>query len=200
MNLTYIKEPWECYTFENFLSPDRWKTIRELAQIELDNCKLNTTRGQMVTFCEEDILPETNELFFKYKLPDRGYKGDLKKILHWAVSPPNWKYPTHCDAKARVSTSVLYVAPEEMDGTVMHKNRSTNDNEDHGEADLPSEYEYEIPWKPNKLFYHNSIPNKTWHGIQNTHDENRIVLISFFVQADKVPKGRNFSDRLLNIV
>ena len=37
MNLTYIKEPWECYTFENFLSPDRWKTIRELAQIELDN-------------------------------------------------------------------------------------------------------------------------------------------------------------------
>ena len=49
MNLTYIKEPWECYTFENFLSPDRWKTIRELAQIELDNCKLNTKRGQMVT-------------------------------------------------------------------------------------------------------------------------------------------------------
>ena len=67
MNLTYIKEPWECYTFENFLSPDRWKTIRELAQIELDNCKLNTKRGQMVTFCEEDILPETNELFFKYQ-------------------------------------------------------------------------------------------------------------------------------------
>ena len=144
--------------------------------------------------------PETNELFFKYQLPDRGYKGDLKKILHWAISPPDWKYPTHCDAKARVSTSVLYVAPEEMDGTVMHKNRSTNDNEDHGEADLPSEYEYEIPWKPNKLFYHNSIPNKTWHSIQNTHDQNRIVLISFFVQADKVPNNRNFSDQLLNIV
>ena len=66
----------------------------------------------------------------------------------------------------------------------MHKNRSTNDNEDHGEADLPSEYEYEIPWKPNKLFYHNSIPNKTWHSIQNTHDQNRIVLISFFAHLE----------------
>ena len=200
MNITFIRQPWDCYTIENFLPPERWKTIKQLAQVELDNFKPNARRGQMVTFCEEDILPETNELFFKHLLPHRGYKGELKKILHWAISPPDWHYPTHCDAKARVSTSVLYVAPEEMDGTVMHKNYSTNDNQDHGPADRPSEYEYEIPWQPNKLFYHNSIPNKTWHSIQNTHKTNRIVLISFFVQADLVPAGRNFSDHLLNIV
>ena len=85
MNITFIRQPWECYAIENFLPPERWKTIRQLAQVELDNFKLNTRRGQMVTFCEEDILPETNELFFKHLLPNRGYKGELKKILHWAI-------------------------------------------------------------------------------------------------------------------
>jgi len=199
MDIIHIEKPWECYAFENFLSPERWETIRELAQVQLDNFKPNVRRGQMVSFCDEDILPETNELIYKYKLPNRGYEGKLKKILHWAISPPDWYYPTHCDAIGRVATSILYIAPEECDGTVLHKNLSKNDNADHNAAELPSEYQHEVKWKPNTLFHHQCVPNKTWHSIQNTRKTNRIVLTSFLVQPDLLPKNRNFSDQLLDI-
>ena len=59
---------------------------------------------------------------------------------------------------------------------------------DHNPADQESLSQIEIEWKPNKLFVHNSIPNKTWHSYMS-HEE-RIVLSIFFVQPDLIIDSR----------
>tara|TARA_B100001093_G_scaffold480006_1_gene509498 strand:- start:3451 stop:4092 length:642 start_codon:yes stop_codon:yes gene_type:complete len=205
MDIIHIEKPWECYAFENFLSPERWETIRELGQNHLKKFyevgattknyekKELEVRNKYSYYESEDIIPETNELFYKYDLPHRGYEGKLKKIIHWAIAPSKWTYPPHCDNKARISTTILYVDPLKSDGTILHKNLSKNDEGDHEEASDPSEYTYELEWKPNKAFFHNSIPNLTWHSIRNSYDEPRITLNSFFVQEDLVLKNRIYS-------
>ncbi len=210
--VTHIKEPWECLEIENFLPKERWDTIKDLAKIELEKYyewveapkkeyfnKENASRDKYNGYVTEDIIPETNRLFYEYDFGHRGYKGKLKKVIHWAIAPPHWSYPAHCDNRARVSTTIMYIGPEESDGTILHKNLSENDKGDHEKADLPSEYEYEIKWKPNKAFFHNTIPNVTWHSIRNSTNEPRITLNSFFVQEDLVSPGRCYSGKEIDI-
>ena len=213
MNINHVKDPWECYVFDNFLSPERWKEIRNLADIQLEKYyewtnsprkkvyknKSYVSRDKYSCYVDEDIIPETNSLFHDYVLPHRPYEGKLKKVVHWAIAPPYWSYPAHCDNRARISTTILYVGPEETDGTILHKNLSNNDNGDHEKANMPSEYETEIKWEPNKAFFHNTIPNKTWHSISNSTDKPRITLNSFFVQENLVSKGREYTGHEIDI-
>ena len=207
----HVKEPWEYVVIDNFLSPERWQTIKNLAAIELEKYehwsadekiyfnKANKPRNKYTSYLEEDILPECNDLFFNLDLPHRGYQGKLKKILHWAISPPHWYYPTHIDNRSRISTSILYVSPDESDGTVIARNPSTNDDGDHIAADQEDHYNYMTDWKPNSLFFHNPIPNVSWHAIKNTTDKPRVTLNSFYVQPDLVTTGRCYSDYILDI-
>ncbi len=209
--VTHIKDPWECVAIEDFLPKERWEVIKNLGQIHLEKYyEIGVTtrdyekpelavRNKYSWYEDEDIIPETNELFYKYDLPYREYQGKLKKVVHWAIAPPHWSYPAHCDNRARISTTILYVSPEESDGTILHKNSSTNDEGDHEEADLPSDYTYELEWKPNKAFFHNCIPNKTWHSISNDTDSPRITLNSFFVQEDLVLPNRIYSGHEITI-
>ena len=202
MKINYVTDPWECVEIEDFLPEYRWKEIQGLAKIELDEYYSSNTKeksGHYVNFLDEDIIPETNNLFNDFDLPHRGYKGKLKKLVHWAVSPPGWSYPAHCDNKSRISTSIMYVSPENSDGTILHKNVSQNDGGDHEKADLPSTYTCKLDWKPNKVFFHNSIPNKTWHSIQNSTDLPRVVLSSFLVQEDLILPNRNYSGHEISI-
>tara|TARA_B100000575_G_C22851601_1_gene498259 strand:- start:27 stop:638 length:612 start_codon:yes stop_codon:yes gene_type:complete len=202
MEINYITDPWECVEIEDFLPEDRWEKIQELAKIELDNYNSSMTRqrrGHYVNYLHEDIIPETNSLFTDISLPHREYQGKLKKLVHWTISKPDWYYPPHCDNRSRISTSILYVSPDNSDGTILHKNISENDKGDHEKANLPSTYTCELSWKPNKVFFHNSIPNKTWHSIQNTTNTPRIVLCSFLVQEDLVLPNRPYSGYEISI-
>ncbi len=185
----------------NFLPPERWKVIMDLAEIELDkyHSSEKTRSGHYVNFLDEDIIPETNNLFNDFDFPHRPYKGKLKKLVQWAISPSGWNYPPHCDNKSRISTTIIYVAPEKSDGTVLCKNPSSNDDGDHGAADRESIYTKEIQWEPNKAFFHNSIPNETWHSIKNTHSEPRITLNAFLVQPDLVAKDRCYTGHEIDI-
>jgi len=203
MNINYVTDPWKCVEIENFLLRDRWREIQELAKIELDKYYSSTAnrqrRGHYVNYLREDIIPETNSLFTDIPLPHRKYKGKLKKLVHWAIAQPGWSYPTHCDNKSRISTSILYVSPENSDGTILHKNVSKNDKGDHEKADLPSTYTFKLDWRPNKVFFHNSIPNETWHSFKNTTDTPRITLSSFLIQEDLVLPNRPCSGYEISI-
>ena len=190
----------------NFFSPERWKVIRDLADIQLEKYyewleepkkeyfhKGYASRDKYNCYVDEDIIPETNELFNRFDFPHKPYEGKLKKVVHWSVARPGWSYPPHCDNKARISTTIIYIGPDKGDGTILCKNPSTNDKGDHEAADRPSIYTKKLEWKPNKAFFHNSIHNETWHSIENTTDEPRITLNAFMVQENLVAKGRCYS-------
>ena len=187
---------------DNFLPPNRFAEIKTLAFYEYETYKRTgtnsvytdhkgndyTSRNKYTRFLTHDIVPETNQ-FFDMLPEHRGYKGELKKLVHWAITPENYNYPIHIDNASRINTCTYYIWPEEETGTILCKNPSSNDDGDHIKADKDSDFEIEVEWKPNKLFVHNSIPNKTWHRYASKRE--RVVLSVFLVQPDLIKKNRN---------
>ena len=210
MKINHHYEPWHHLQVEDFLPPDEFKKIQDLAAKEFEIYKQTgvnavytdhkgkdyTSRNKYTRFLTEDIVPSTNQ-FFDMLPEHRGYKGELKKLIHWAITPENYNYPIHIDNASRINTCTYYVWPEEEIGTILCKNPSKNDDGDHIKADKESDFEIEIEWKPNKLFVHNSIPNKTWHRYASKKE--RVVLSIFLVQPDLIKTNRNQRQFLLDI-
>ena len=119
MDLSY--DPWQYLTVENFLPPDRWEEFQRLADIEmkayLERDAL-TPSGKWIRWVDEDILPETN-VFHKQMERFREPPKNVKKIMHWAVCPPNYVMPMHCDYSARFFTAVYYIKPQNTFGTIL---------------------------------------------------------------------------------
>lgn len=202
MNVTHHNDPWDYITIDGFLNEDDWQSIQEQALEELEQYKLvgtNTKLGvKYVRFLDYDPLPQANFLFKEHK-KHRDFEGELKKLSHWSIQKPGAKYPTHIDNESRVHTTMLYVAPEKNIGTILCKNKSSH-VEDHGQPEHESDYEIEVPWAPNKIFSHNTIPGVTWHRYDSdeTHSE-RITLSTFFIEPSKVIRGRGIEEHLIDI-
>jgi hypothetical protein len=210
MKINHHYKPWHHLQVDDFLPPDRFSEIKRLAHFEYETYKRTgtnsvytdhkgkdyTSRNKYTRFLTHDIVPETNQ-FFDMLPEHRGYKGKLKKLVHWAITPENYNYPIHIDNASRINTCTYYVWPEEEIGTILCQNPSKNDDGDHIKADKESDFEIEIEWKPNKLFVHNSIPNKTWHRYASKKE--RVVLSIFLVQPDLIKPNRNQQQFLLDI-
>ena len=194
-------DPWQYLTAKNFLSTERWNEIKSMADFEMKAYHFReglTPSGKWIKWLDEDILPETNFLHKKlqrFREPPK----NVKKIMHWAVCPPNYTMPMHCDYNARFFTSVLYIDPPKSFGTILCKNDS--EYEDYGDKRNTSfesnQYELEVPWEPNKVFAFNNLP-KAWHYYK-AGEEPRICIQSFFVDLDKVVKGKDEWDHLIDL-
>lgn len=199
MNVTHHNDPWDYITIDHFLNDEDWNNIQILAMEELERYQVegnNTRSGKYTRFLDYDLLPQANFLFKEHK-KHRDFEGELKKLVHWTIQPPNHKYPIHIDNESRVHTTMLYVHPEQNSGTILCKNKSRH-VEDHGQPEHESDYEIEVPWAPNKVFSHNTLPGITWHRYQSTFP-NRITLATFFVEPSKVIPGRGIEEHLIDI-
>ena len=198
MKLQIFDDPWQYGIVDDFLSPERFKIIENLAKIEFEKYKevgFNTPRGKYTNFVKEDIIPEVNKDIINFQ-EHKEYKN-LVKLIHWVVMAPNTKYPVHIDNASRIHTSILYVNPKKNKGTILCENPSTNDNGDHNQPDKPTKREVEIDWKPNRLFSHNPRP-KTWHRF-TCGDTERVNLSIFFADPDKIRPGRQDHDYFIDI-
>lgn len=212
MKISKHYKPWEHIIVEDFLSADKFEQIKNLGMIEYEKYLRDgsnhsytdhkddasyTKLAKYTKFFTEDIIPETNQ-FFKMLPKHRGFKGQLKKVIHFQISPPNFDFPLHIDNVSRINTCSFYIHPEKSIGTILADNPSRNDDGDHNAADKKSYSEIEVPWKPNTLFVHNSIPNKTWHKYMG--DSYRITMNLFLIQPDLVRQGRGIKpENLIDI-
>ena len=194
-------DPWQYLTVENFLPPDRWKEFQKLADNEMKayhERESLTPSGKWIRWVDEDILPESNVLHKQMKR-FREPPKNVKKIMHWAVCPPNYTMPMHCDYSARFFTAVYYINPTKTYGTILCKNDS--EYGDHGASRNTTfesnEYEKEVTWKQNKIFCFNNLP-KAWHYYKAGNDP-RIIIQSFFVDTDKILEGKEDWDHLIDI-
>ena len=198
MKIDFITEPWEHIIIDDFLSPERFEHIQNLAIEELGRFQvegLNTFRGDRYNrYTDVDLLPEVTLDIMKL-MPHRDY-DKLVKVNHWSIMPPNTSYPAHIDNRSRIHTFTFYIAPEKNLGTILCDNPSTNDNGDHGQPDQSTICEYPIEWKPNRAFVHNPRP-KQWHRFVSG-DTHRINLSVFFMDVDKINSNRH--DILSNLI
>ena len=188
MDLNY--DPWQYLTVDNFLSPERWEEFQRLAEIEMKAYHERdglTPSGKWIRWVDEDILPESNYLhkeMERFREPPK----NVKKIMHWAVCPPNYTMPMHCDWSARFFTAVFYINPVKSYGTILCKNDSEyNDHDKRNTGFDTNEYELEVSWKQNKIFCFNNLP-KSWHYYK-AGSEPRIIIQSFFVDLDKIRRS-----------
>lgn len=191
-------DPWQHIAIDNFLPEERFKQIEELAKRELDYLDMfgfYTRSGHYIRYLKEDLLPELNDLFLQMPR-SRPYTRPLKKLCHWSIHPAGFTNNTHIDNSSRISTFVFYVSPDQNKGTILCKNNSPY-LEDHANAELPSEYEIEVPWKPNTLFAHNSLDGETWHRYEAT--TQRCTLNCFFVQPELIKPDRIENRFLLDL-
>ena len=195
--ITLIKKPWEHIIIDDFLSPERFEHIQNLAIEELGRYQVegpNTPRGKYVRYTKDDLLPEVT-LDIMELLHTREY-DDLVKLNHWSIIPPHVKYPPHVDNASRIHTFTFYVAPEKNLGTILCDNPSTNDDGDHGQPDQPTICEYPIEWKPNRAFVHNPRP-KQWHRYESG-DTTRINLSVFYADPNKIKSHRQDFDYFID--
>lgn len=194
MKVDFITEPWTCVTVDDFLSPERFAEIKKQAAEEMERFRevgVNTPRGKYVRYDKRDILPEVDKTIMNM-MPHREYER-LVKLNHWCIMPPNLEYPCHIDNSSRIHTAILYIEPDENVGTILCKNHSNNDNGDHNAPDQDSVSEFEIPWKPNKLFAHNPMP-KTWHRFKSPESGLRLNLSVFYADPTKIRPNRQDFD------
>ena len=197
MKINYYKKPWEYIVIDDFLSPQRFKDIEDLAILELGRYQVegsNTPRGKYIRYTKEDLLPEVT-LDIMNLLPHREY-NDLVKLNHWAILPPNLKYPTHIDNISRIHTFQFYIAPKENIGPTICDNPSTNDDGDHNAPNQPTVCEYPIQWKTNRAFVHNPSPMK-WHRYESG-DSVRINLAVFYANPNKIKSHRQDFDYFID--
>jgi len=192
LDLRHYDDPFPYITVDNLLSEERISEINKLAQIELERYNSGsklTAMGKYCRYLTSDIFPEAN--FLLDMLPHRPTNGNIKKIIHWCICPAGeWSSSSgrpHLDPIARIHTNTLYVHPNKSYGTMLCKNNAPSYMPAGDESQLtdnPSEYEIEIPWRPNRLFSINCMDGM-WHYFKSS-DQPRITLQSFVVDIDKL--------------
>lgn len=128
--------PWHYICIDNYLPEKEFTELRSKAmQIEYSNYKV--TREIL----KYDFTPQMELLLENFNqredIPKRKY-SDLKKFIHFAITPANFVHDIHTEAPFKIMSAVLYLGPEENRGTRLYKS-----------LDEPP---VEIEWKPNRLF------------------------------------------------
>jgi len=164
---------WEYKVIDNFFPECVFQDIKELADREKDNLRqfgYNTKSGHYVRWTHENLIPSLVDHFHEFEVK-RKYHA-IVKAEHWSIHPPNFYYPKHIDAGHRIMTSVLYIHPEDNNGTVLYDGDEVK----------------EIEWKPNRLFLHCSLDNVTYHDYRAS--KQRITYNCFYIDPFQTPEDR----------
>jgi hypothetical protein len=165
MNLQYYDNPWPYVVIDNFLPEDLLQEV--ISNINSDDL-IYTSLGSSGRFIppplSDKIVKITKELFNKSfdKLNISNRNKEYNNIRTLIVyRTPNHKYPVHVDNYEKLFTVVIYLSPEEADGTSIHNINET--------------YSHDVEWKVNRALAF--IPtNNTWHSINSKIPTTRTTL------------------------
>ena len=162
---TILTEPWPHVIIEDFLPQDKFDDIRELGY--------NTVNpdGELKPVLDYDPYDGYHD-FEQYlpHIPHRPHKS-LKKLVHFAMTPANTLYKLHCDIESKVLSAILYLGPDDNNGTGLY----TGDSLD--------KFSKMSMWKPNRLFIFCGITGTTWHNFSANHN-NRYTLNWFLINGE----------------
>lgn len=85
--------------------------------------------------------------------------------FHLISTGPNYEHAIHDDIPKKLLSVVVYINPEENNGTFIHSGRYTKDPVG------------EIEWKPNRAFVFSRLDRKTWHSYSANKVDNRFCVV-----------------------
>jgi len=135
-NIEFKNEPWPYFYIDNYLSEKEFEWLKSKAMDV--NCRSDRVSREILKY---DFTPQIELLFKIFEerkdIPKREYTN-LKKFIHFAVTPANFVHDMHIEAPFKIMSAVLYLGPAENRGTRLYK--------------TPNEAPFEVEWKPNRLF------------------------------------------------
>ena len=157
-------KPWPHVIIDNFLPRDKFAELNEMA---LEKASYDELKP-----CLDYDPYEGHHDFMQYLevMPHRPYKS-LKKLVHFALTPANTLYKLHCDIESKILSAILYLGPEENNGTGLYY------------GDSLDQYAKMSMWKPNRMFIFCGVTGTTWHNFSANHN-NRYTLNWFLVNGE----------------
>ncbi len=162
---------------ENFLTTD---DLYELCSLQLKDTGRNSVN---VYHNEINALNEIKNDCIKKETLERLHKNYHSKAIeilqelnplkvqlydysefHIIETGADFKFPIHDDTPNKLLSGVIYLKPNNNNGTIFYKNKR-------------GEGKTEIEWKVNKAVFFSRAERTTWHSYQGDGKSNRIVLV-----------------------
>lgn len=162
---------------ENFLITD---DLNELCSLQLKDTGRNSVN---VYHNEINALNEIKNDCIKKETLERLHKNYHSKAIeilqelnplkvqlydysefHIIETGADFKFPIHDDTPDKLLSGVIYLKPNNNNGTIFYKNKR-------------GEGKKEIEWKVNKAVFFSRTERTTWHSYQGDGKSNRIVLV-----------------------
>ena len=175
VNLIEVNEPWKHYIVENFLEVDDFKELEKWVD-SLPNAEPKDRYNEWVTDSSkvvkakerfENLLSEIN---FVPRIPYR------IEVEYNSVGQ-DYDYPIHTDSPDKFVTLVLYVSPEDNQGTRIHNFDKT--------------FHSEVKWKKNSglLF---EIKDDTFHTYKSKFSSRKTINIICLEEKNQKLGGRRY--------
>lgn len=165
-----VNDPWPYLVIEDYYSDEVFDVLRREAKNFVKSKVDVTTRKQAFAMPENDTLKEciysrplTESMLSQF--PQHRSYPSLK--LFWEVNflMGPFKYPLHDESTRKVLSCVVYVDPDENNGTYLYNEDKT--------------FNRQIPWKPNTALIFPALDGVTWHNYDCPKGKYRVTVNQF---------------------
>lgn len=197
-----LTDPWQHKIIDDFFPPEVFQKIRKAAEHLTQYTEEGKTKpiwmheamqlgvdedtvNDIIT-AADDVLDNINDIVKGFNSLNSSTIGYFA-MPKFGVSGKNFKYPVHAESSHKVLLFVIYLFPDQDNGTKLYREKT--------EDSLVKE----IEWKPNRAFLTCPGPNDiTWHNWVNTMNPSRVTLNIFCEKLEalhaSVLNSKSFGD------
>lgn len=165
-----VDRPWPHLVIENYYSDEVFDVLRSEAKRFVKGNVDVTTRKQAFAMPENQTLrdcidsrPLTEDMLAKFP-SHRPYSAlNLFWEVNFLIGP--FKYPIHDESSRKVLSCVVYVDPDENNGTYLYNEDKT--------------FNRQVSWKPNTALIFPAIDGVTWHDYDCPKGKYRVTVNQF---------------------
>lgn len=178
MQVEYFQEPWPYIVIDDFYPSDVLEKIKQgakeaysqydLKPLDRNKCEVPLEIAELDNHDYEFFFKELNKNRNDIKDFDEKYGFTLERWFNFIIPKDGkgFEYPLHFEHPSKIMSVVVYIAPDEGTGTLIHK-----ENKD---------FFTEIKWKPNRALIFSGIKGITWHGYKcNPEHKYRLTYNTF---------------------
>lgn len=167
MKVSFCNDPWPHAIIDDFLPADDFQIIKDyvLSRYDLNSVREAIIENHTQTVIYNILAPKVLELKDKYleqlNYGSKEIPARSKPLIELRICPPGFVYKKiHCDAVEKIMSTVLYITPEQSNGTELYGTRDVESLSDI------------VTWRENRALIfvgqNNPLIQGTWHNYRNT--------------------------------
>lgn len=191
MIVTESNTPWKYLLIDEFLSDVEYERVLTYIKSRYDfdrnhkgykELHRHNSNTLITKLFAPIIIALKDKYFDKLNYAGKTLPQKMYPYIELVVCPSGYRYDhIHCDTDYKIMSTVLFMYPEEGDGTELYTDKTEQS------------YHSQVPWKPNRAISFVSQNNpkfqRTWHNYGNTKPFQRV---SFNLILSSTPDGKQY--------